>query len=346
MDTYIVVPCLNEAAHLVQTCASLGFAGTGDAQAHLVLVDNGSEDETLEVMRSIRNACGPDTVHIVHEPHRGYVPARSAGPRYIAASGVAASSSPLILQADADTVYLPGYVQQMQQEASRHGRGHVFEAAAVTAAEFRQKYLAFDDLCRTIDEELSEWFVSEEDEVVVDDKVSGFFLADYFEWGGHFVQRTRSGAELLAETTRFFISGKQGFGARKIKVRALALPSRRKLEIQGLAYFASAGFPRGAAWNAQWSERACGAAASFMENPHASPCTPAAIGCRRRHELALFALLPVLVDARVTCRPELLALCEGLRASDHASALERVLELADDEGGVLQRFADSPHAAH
>lgn len=337
MDTYIVMPCLNEAAQLAQTCASLGFPGERDAETHLVLVDNGSEDQTLEVMRGIRAACDPQTVHILEEPRRGYVPARSAGPTYLASSGLA-SPSALLLQADADTVYLPGYVRQMKHEAWQRGRGHLFEAAAVTAAEFRRKYLVFDELCRAIDAEMSTWAVRDEDDVVVDDKVSGFFLADYFDWGGHFVERMQTGEELLAESTRLFILAKQARGARKVKVAAMALPSRRKLATQAVAYFASAGFPRGPKWNAQWSDEACGSAADFLENPQGSPCIAAAASSRRRHLLALFGLLPLLVDGSSVCRAELREFRLSLPAQPAATALERVLTLADDEDGSLHRF--------
>lgn len=337
MDTYIVMPCLNEAAQLAQTCASLGFPGDRDAQTHLVLVDNCSEDQTLEVMRFIRSACGPQTVHILQESRRGYVPARSAGPMFLASSGLASPSS-LLLQADADTLYLPGYVRQMKHEAGQNGRGHMFEAAAVTAAEFRRKFLVFDELCRTIDAEMSAWFVRDEDDVVVDDKVSGFFLGDYYDWGGHFVQQIRTGEELLAESTRLFILAKQTHGARKVKVAALALPSRRKLATQAVAYFASAGFPRGPNWNARWSDDSCGSAADFLQDPHGSPCIAAAASYRRRHLLALFGLLPLLVDGSTDCRAELRELCLSLPSQQAATALERVLTLADDEDGSLQRF--------
>lgn len=256
---------------------------------------------------------------------------------FLASSGLA-SPYALLLQADADTVYLPGYVRQMKHEAGRYGRGYMFEAAAVTAAEFRRKYLAFDELCRTIDIEMSAWFVRDEDDVVVDDKVSGLFLADYYDWGGHFVQRMRIGEELLAESTRLFIFAKQAHGAKKVKVAALALPSRRKLATQAVAYFASAGFPRGPNWNARWTDEPCGSAVDFLQDPRGSPCIAAAASSRRRHLLALFGLLPLLVDDSTDCRAELRELRLGLPPQQTATALERVLTLADDEYGSLQRI--------
>lgn len=337
MQICIVIPCLNEAANLGQTCQSLGFPGSADARTHLVLVDNGSQDQTLEVMRGIQAVSPPGQVHIVQEPQRGYVPARDAGARFVAASGMAFEHSALILQADADTIYLPGYVQAMRHAAHERGRGHVFEGACVTAAQFRRQYQVFDDLCRGIDQQMSDWFVRVEDEVVVDDKVSGFFLEDYIAWGGHRSQRTSTGAELLAETTRLYIAAKQGFAARKAAVDTMAVPSRRKLDSQPLAYFASAGFPRNAQWSARWTQAQCGSARAFLREPDLSPCFKQAVDSRRRHELALFALLPVLVDSKIARTAKVSRILWDVAPSSATTLLEQVLVLADDEHGPLER---------
>lgn len=341
METYLVIPCLNEEASLQETCLSLGFPGTGSTEANLVLVDNGSEDATLAVMRGVREACPKGSVTIVEESRRGYVPARQAGPTYLASRSLGASDSALILQADADTIYLPNYVREMQRAAASFGRGWMLEGAAVTCREFRREHLAFDDLCRSVDNQMNRWFVEDGDDVVVDDKVSGFFLADYFAWGGHVEAYSSGSDEMLAETTRLFITAKFLHGASKAKVDAIAVPSRRKLALHAVAYLASAGFPRGIVWNDRWTADRCGDADTFLNNPASSSCVAAAIKSRQRHEIALFGLLPLIVDSRVGCVAELKELYTSVGYTSIESALTHVLSLADEENGLLQRFIDA-----
>ena len=71
MRTVVVIPCLNEQATLAATCASLGFGldGPSPDDVTLVLVDNGSDDETPAVMGSIRQS-SPDRVILAKEPER------------------------------------------------------------------------------------------------------------------------------------------------------------------------------------------------------------------------------------------------------------------------------------
>jgi hypothetical protein len=305
----------------------------------LVLVDNGSEDQTPQIMQRVQNLCPPGAVHIVEEPVRGFVPARSAGPAYVVSVLKREPRSTLILQADADTVYLANYVEAMKLAACRSGPGCMLEGASVTAAKFRLEYPAFDRMCRAVDEAAAPWGVGEEDDVIVDDKVAAFFLSDYLGWGGHVEHCGSSGEPLLAETTRLFIGAKRHHRARKVKTDALALPSRRKLFANAPAYFASAGFPRGPNWLARWSTECCGSSAKFLADPTQSTCANDAVRARLRHELALFGLLPLLVDSNVQCRPELKALIAA--HGRHLHPLEQALELADDQTGLLDEFIEA-----
>src|SRR3546814_5724652 len=81
MHVAIVIPCLNEQDSLASTCASLGFCGS-DVQppvdTSLILVDNGSADQTATVMGEIQRAA-PDRVILANESERGYVPPRHRG---------------------------------------------------------------------------------------------------------------------------------------------------------------------------------------------------------------------------------------------------------------------------
>lgn len=122
---------------------------------------------------------------------------------------------------------------------------------------------------------------------------------------------------------------------------ATAVPSRRKLALHAVAYLASAGFPRGAVWNDRWTAGRCGDAGTFLDNPASSSCVAAAIKSRQRHEIALFGLLPLIVDSSMDCAAELNELRTSVGFTTIESALEHVLRLADEENGLLQRFIDA-----
>ena len=82
MRVFIVIPCLNEAAELEASCASLGFglgAETRPAETTLILVDNGSTDKTPEIMKQIQHSSYEGAVLVAHEGERGFVPPRRDG---------------------------------------------------------------------------------------------------------------------------------------------------------------------------------------------------------------------------------------------------------------------------
>src|ERR1051325_4161262 len=78
----IALPFLNEQTLLGTTCRSLGF-GTGvtstPEKTTLVLIDNGSIDDSLRVAEEVRRMSLKDSVMIGKEAERGYVPARDRG---------------------------------------------------------------------------------------------------------------------------------------------------------------------------------------------------------------------------------------------------------------------------
>jgi|GEM_PF-1882079 len=100
----VVIPAL-DAADTIERQIRAVLADRDDS-VEVVLVDNGSTDATLEVMRAA--TVGHDRVTIVREPRRGVNRARNAG--------IAASTAPLVLLCDADDEIEPGWIDAMASE--------------------------------------------------------------------------------------------------------------------------------------------------------------------------------------------------------------------------------------
>ena len=340
METFIVIPCLNEEDCIAATCASLGFGDGLEPFGRLVLVDNGSSDGTLRALTAIQRMSPPGRVLISQEHRRGYVPARRAGMATVLAvvqREQLHDDRVLILQADADTTYLPGYVQSMGN-AHLGGRGQLLEASAVTSREFNLEFPSFAKLCRDVDSEIEHWFAPEAIQVVVDDKVCAFLLADYLAWGEHQDEPDDRGNPVLAETTRLFLRAKSGSTAWRDRVEsAEALPSRRRLRTQAPGYFACSGFPRQSQWMEAWGSP--GDAQSFLRSPGSWPTLSRLVHSRQRHQLALFALLPAVYEKHPETHPELAALADTVRNSSAPTSpgvlLGLMLRLAGDEQGPL-----------
>ncbi|WP_067887074.1 glycosyltransferase family 2 protein [Nocardia vaccinii] len=87
----VVVPVLNEARNIRRTLEHLVVQ---EAIDEVIVVDNGSDDGTVEIVRDFR--ADHPRVELVHEPIRGIAPARNAG--FDAARGE------FIARTDADTL--------------------------------------------------------------------------------------------------------------------------------------------------------------------------------------------------------------------------------------------------
>ncbi|UVH55167.1 glycosyltransferase [Variovorax paradoxus] len=340
MEIFSVIPCLNEEGCIAATCASLGFGDGLEPLGRLVLVDNGSSDGTAEVMLAIQKASPPGHVLITQELKRGYVSARRAG---VAAVMTVArreqmpEEDVLVLQADADTIYLPGYTQTMV-DAHYGNCGQLLEASAVTSREFNLEFPLFGQLCREVDNDMERWFAPEDRQVVVDDKVCAFLLEDYRAWGGHRDELDDRGELVLAETTRLFMRAKSSGNVWRDRVEsAQALPSRRRLMTQAPGYFACSGFPRQAQWMEAWG--APGEAERFLRSPYGWPTLSRLVRSRQRHQLALFGLLPAVCGDEVNVPPRLAALAKVVRKTPAILSPGRllgfVLKLADEEEGPL-----------
>ncbi|MDL2403040.1 glycosyltransferase family 2 protein [Rhizobium mayense] len=302
MLTAVVMPCLNERGTLETSLDSLRSTSgeSGSAHAVFILVDNGSTDGTLDVMRTIKARAAPGEVVVCEESVRGYVPARSRG--ILAAAEIARAQDVtadklLILQVDADTLYDPGYVAAMQAVASPQSNDIMLEGTTHPPHRFLKGHPGFVGLANETDAALADWMADDSADVVIDDKVSGFFYSAYLDWGGHQRDYDSDGHEIFAETSRLFLRGKRA-GARHVRVgTASAAPSRRKILRNPVRHFATAGFPRNHAWWREWNSRNPGARdLATFEASDAKLALKAAVRTRQAHIVGLFWLLPLLVQ--------------------------------------------------
>lgn len=303
MQTAIVIPCRNEERSVAATVRSLGFGTPGvapPADTTLILVDNASIDSTLPILEGIRQASAPGSVQVAQEPERGYIPPRHRGIELAKAlaerSGVSADDL-LILQADADTHYEPGYLAAMQGAARSAGPGVLIEGGVHPPHRFLTSHPGFHVLADEVDDSVAAIGAPDADDVIVDDKVSGFTLATYLDWGGLRREYNSHGAELHAETARLYIRGRLHGGHRVRVVDAFAAPSRRKILRNPVRHFATAGFPREEVWWRDWSRRHPGLRdLAAFESPEARAALAPAIATRRAHLIVLFTALPLYLD--------------------------------------------------
>jgi hypothetical protein len=300
----IIIPCLNEERTLADACTSLGF-GAGNnssgSNALLFLVDNGSTDSTISVAERIKSASQENMVQIGYESERGFVPPRHRG--NLMAESLARSMNwgvedVLILQADADTHYAPGYVASMRSAAEGYGPNVMIEACVTYPPAFKAEYPKYIEICDEVDGAFVRLFARDlADDYLVDDKVSGYRLGDYLNWGGHRREYTEGGEEIHAETARLYMRARS-LGARRVRVdEAVAFHSPRKVIEDPPLHLATAGFPREASWNVRWRRNYRGPRdlPSLCAQPQ-HPDVLKAVRMREEHLLALLGALPVHVD--------------------------------------------------
>lgn len=302
MHAAVVIPCLDEQATLAATCASLGFGAhphsTPPRDTLLVLVDNGSTDRTPEVMAMIQNQAR-GRVLLAHEAERGYVPPRDRGVRVVHThfedQGLAPNDV-LVIQADADTDYAPGYVEELVGAASASGSNTLLEGIARPPPAFRQLHPGYHRLAEQADLVVEPLLVDEADEIVVDDQVAAYRLGDYLAWGGHRREYDAAGDEIHAETSRLYLRARMT-GARRVRVtEAEGFPSRRKVESDPIRYFATSGFPREARWIKRWRAPLPPAEAfAAFERPDTVAGLSETIFQRQAHTLLLFGFIPAYV---------------------------------------------------
>lgn len=345
MLTFAVMPCLNEEKVVRNAVSSLlGPVGSESRDAHVVVVDNGSTDRTLDVLAELR-AAHSDRLHVTQEVKRGYVAPRRRGVEEAASLAKLMSVDPqdvLILQTDADTIYRQGYIDAMRTAAAG-GRDTMLEGATRRSDDFTSAHPDYVAAERSIDAPLEGLEADDEDDVVIDDKVSGFRLSDYLRWGGLFEETTSDGSQIHAETTRMFIRARLMHGARKVRVNpAGAAPSRRRVLENPRLHFSTLGFPREASWIAKHGDAGPPIDVDAFARAVLGGGEREAVRLRTAHLLALFRYLPALVASSELQRADL-PQAEDVRAALSAMPPWTRNELADRPGAAildLLRFVD------
>lgn len=105
-DVSFVVPARNEAAGIAACVDALMRQGD-DARVEVIVVDNGSIDDTADIARA-------HGAHVVHESRPGLAHARQAG--------LAAALAPILVFVDADTLVPPGWATAALAVFQRHPR--------------------------------------------------------------------------------------------------------------------------------------------------------------------------------------------------------------------------------
>src|SRR5258708_8268276 len=173
----IVIPCLNEFELLLNTCQSLGFGLNNfqsDDTTFIFLIDNGSTDGTLEIANTIKARSRPDSVLLASEVERGFVPPRRYGnsmAQHITITKGWNENDVLIVQADADTIYLEGYIDAMRMATSRAGHNILFEGCSEFTLGFKNTYPTYIRLMTEADASFEEVLNAFETDIIVDDKI-------------------------------------------------------------------------------------------------------------------------------------------------------------------------------
>lgn len=296
MQAIIVMPCLNEAERLAATCHSLGFGKNAHSnpRATLILIDNASTDATATIARQIRDSSPAGRVHTLYEKEPGYVPPRRLGivhARQLAHAQGWSESDVLILQADADTIYGAGYIDAMLAAATAQTRPFMLEGVSETT-DNGAAYQGYLDVCCEADEAVADLFVDYADDIIVDGKVAGYRLNDYFAWGGTAQEYTRYG-ELHASESRLCIRA-QLAGVTRLRVEDTTVQhSIRKAETDPVMQLAMAEFTRETGWRDWWHRHYQGASrlSDFADPAYRSTLHEAKF-MRQAHSLILFALVP------------------------------------------------------
>ncbi len=96
-DVSIIIPAYNEERNILKTLSSLSASST-TKRIQIIVVDNNSTDATLQLSRSTGVTC-------IIEKQQGITQARNAGLAY--------ATGRYILNADADTIYPPDWIDLM-----------------------------------------------------------------------------------------------------------------------------------------------------------------------------------------------------------------------------------------
>ncbi|HVU95077.1 MAG TPA: glycosyltransferase family 2 protein [Puia sp.] len=99
----VVIPAYNEEENILRTLSSLSCT-TSQRSLEFIVVDNNSRDATASLVKAVGITC-------IHEPRQGIAAARNTGLR--------AARGKLIINADADTIYPPAWIDEMVRPLER-----------------------------------------------------------------------------------------------------------------------------------------------------------------------------------------------------------------------------------
>lgn len=108
----VVLCSRNRAAAVTECLRRLDLVGLAGAGGEVVLVDNGSSDDTGQAFRDFADRAGTVPVRVVDEPRAGLSRARNAGVR--------ASTAPIIVFLDDDVYFEPGYFRDVLDLFGEH----------------------------------------------------------------------------------------------------------------------------------------------------------------------------------------------------------------------------------
>ena len=129
-EVSIVIPAYNEAENILKTLSSLA-ATTTSKTVEVIVVNNNSQDETEALSNSAGATCFTETI-------QGITPARNAGLRR--------ATGKFVLNADADTIYPPDWIDRMLEPLYRDGTALVYGTFAFlpTTGIPRPLFLAYE----------------------------------------------------------------------------------------------------------------------------------------------------------------------------------------------------------
>ena len=291
IHTFTIIPFFNEEENLINTCHSLGF-GNGhhiSENNHLILVNNNSTDGSKLIAEEMSKQ---QSIYLINENVQGIVPARHAGNLFakkISHMFGVLDSNILILQADADTIYSENYIAVIKKKAKEVGGNKIIDAQTTYPKSFLKDYPLFLSKCEVIDSACENFFGPIEEDIILDDKSVSYLLKDYFYWGGHKREFNKNGDELLAETTRMFISAK-ALGATRVHTNLATVEHsiRNILKTPALVY-ATAGFPREESWISHFNNTINNGDLSWDRIKHIDDL-------RSLHLIAIFCILPAHVQ--------------------------------------------------
>jgi hypothetical protein len=261
-----------------------------------VIVDNGSNDNTLVVAKNIQSQSARGRVLICNEPVKGFVPARSAGVNVVAEIARRDSieeQSVLIVQADADVTYSKDYVECLRVDFESHSDKNVLLEGVVTtpfdASPGDLAVLSYvDELDRKLLTESNPVF-----DCVVDDKSVAYRLADYVAVGGLQREYLQGREYIYCGTTRMWIRMLAKGMSRRVVPNAVCSHSIRKISEGADIFIATAGWPRDPIWKQAWRQRFGEIISSErLLQKQGGALFEATIQSRRNHLSAMFVEMP------------------------------------------------------